>query len=263
MWDEPRNNHLFTAANLRAAQPLLEMLVTYDLVMALPEGIPTLEANGTGNHTRPDNVFCTSHLSEAINVCSVIHGLRPTGTDHYPILTEISIDPERINPPPKRNYRATNWEKFATHLTNQLDTIPAPTDNIASIVDLEQRLEAVSGTILNSVEACIPTSKPSLFTKRWWTPELDEKIKRVRNLTRTAYAKRQQHSHPIHEQVKNARNELATDIQKAKEDHWLEYLENIDGSNIWNVHKYLISEPSDQFISRIPSLRTNAALPPP
>ena len=57
MWDEPRNQHLFTAANLRDAQPLLDLLVTYDLIMALPEGIPTLEANGTGNHTRPDNVF--------------------------------------------------------------------------------------------------------------------------------------------------------------------------------------------------------------
>ena len=99
MWDEARNQHLFTAANLKAAQPLLELLVAHDLIMALPEDIPTLEANSTGNHTRPDNVFCTAHLIEAITTCSVRPDLRPANTDHYPIITELNLSPERTNPP--------------------------------------------------------------------------------------------------------------------------------------------------------------------
>ena len=118
MWDEPHNQHLFTAANLHDAQPLLDLLVTYDLIMALPEGIPTLEANGTGNHTRPDNVFCMSHLQDAIDICDVTPDLRPTGMDHYPIIMEISLCPECTNPVPKEKlprhklgkvHEAPNW----------------------------------------------------------------------------------------------------------------------------------------------------------
>jgi hypothetical protein len=36
LWDEPRNEHLFTAANLDAAQELLDMAAQYDMHMALP-----------------------------------------------------------------------------------------------------------------------------------------------------------------------------------------------------------------------------------
>ena len=62
LWDEERNVHLFTTANLDAAQPLLNLLATYGMKMALPKGIPTLEAMNTKNYTRPDNVFCSSAL---------------------------------------------------------------------------------------------------------------------------------------------------------------------------------------------------------
>ena len=34
-------------------------------------------------------------------------------------------------------------------------------------------------------------------------------------------------------------------------------------NNVWDVHKYLVNEPSDSFVSRIPNLRTNATNPPP
>ena len=64
-------------------------------------------------------------------------------------------------------------------------------------------------------------------------------------------------------ELKNACNTLSTNIKKAKEEHWLNYLENMEGTDIWNVHKYLVSEPSDSFISRIPSLYTNNVSPPP
>ena len=62
MWDHPDNHHLFTTTNMNSARPLLDIMATYNLKMALPPGIPTLRANVTGNLTRPDNVLCTSHL---------------------------------------------------------------------------------------------------------------------------------------------------------------------------------------------------------
>ena len=62
LWDEERNNHLFTEANLQKAQQLLDVTQDWELQMALPKDIPTLQAFGTGNYTRPDNVFCSMEL---------------------------------------------------------------------------------------------------------------------------------------------------------------------------------------------------------
>ena len=157
MWDEPRNQHLFMSSNLNAAQHLLDLLVTYDLTMLLPTGIPMLEANVSGNHTRPDNVF-GSHLADMIISCNVAPEIRPTETDHYPIVTTLLLDPARMHPPPKRNYRMTNWEKFTKHLENQLvqlETQPSETE-IPSAHTLENRLSGLTKAIENIIAKHVP-----------------------------------------------------------------------------------------------------------
>lgn len=46
-WDNPRNDHLFSNASLARAQVLINMVADYDLYMALPPSIPTLESTRT------------------------------------------------------------------------------------------------------------------------------------------------------------------------------------------------------------------------
>ena len=146
-----------------------------------------------------------------------------------------------------------NWEKFSKHLNEQLTTLP-PASEISAIPELEKQLEDLTNTILSSIDAHVPACKPSPYAKRWWTPELDEQNASIKRLASSAYAKRQQRAHPIHAQLKEARNRLATNIQLAKEEHWIEYLENIESNNLWDIHKYLVNEPSDSFVSHIPNL---------
>lgn len=57
MRDEEMNTHLFTKAVLDAAQPLLDMIIGYDMQMALPKDLPMLEACMTKNFTRVNNIF--------------------------------------------------------------------------------------------------------------------------------------------------------------------------------------------------------------
>ena len=42
MWDEERNHHLFTASALLATNELISYVAEFNLVMALPQGLPTL-----------------------------------------------------------------------------------------------------------------------------------------------------------------------------------------------------------------------------
>lgn len=69
LWDEDRNTHLFTAANLDAAH-LLDLLAMHDMKMALPKDIPSLEAMNIKNYTRPDNVLYLSELLDAFIKCT-------------------------------------------------------------------------------------------------------------------------------------------------------------------------------------------------
>ena len=60
-WESKENKHLTSAEH--AVGPLLELTARFDLRMALPPFIPTLQAFSTGNWTQPDNVWRTSHTT--------------------------------------------------------------------------------------------------------------------------------------------------------------------------------------------------------
>jgi hypothetical protein len=87
LWDEDRNGHLFTAANLDLAQPLLDLTSKHGLIMALPKDLPTLQSMVSKNYTRPDNVFVSGTLAESLTSCTTIPEARPPCTDHLPIRT--------------------------------------------------------------------------------------------------------------------------------------------------------------------------------
>lgn len=91
IWDDAGNSHLFTRANLDKAQTLLNLMASYDMTMALPPTIPTLEAKATKNYTRADNVFVTTELEEAVQFCSTLPDQCLVCTDHLPILTVLDL----------------------------------------------------------------------------------------------------------------------------------------------------------------------------
>lgn len=84
LWDDPGNHHLFTAANMTAAQPLLDILATHGLCMAPPAYKPTLQANALKNLTRLDNVFCSDLILEAITQCGIHEELTPVKNGPFP-----------------------------------------------------------------------------------------------------------------------------------------------------------------------------------
>jgi len=90
MWDEERNQHLFTNTALSMAEPLITMINKHDWSMALPKDIPTLEAFNSKNLTRPDNVFCSTEYADRVIVCETQPDKRPPYTDHFPI--RLTID---------------------------------------------------------------------------------------------------------------------------------------------------------------------------
>src|ERR1700730_1211038 len=69
MWEDEGNLHLFTMQALDLAQPLLELIAARDLEMVLPKGTPTLQLSMTKTWSRPDNVFISGTLVDAVVHC--------------------------------------------------------------------------------------------------------------------------------------------------------------------------------------------------
>ena len=253
-WDEERNAHLFTAANLTAAEQLLEQVAQADMEMVLEPGVPTLEALRTGNHTRPDNVFCSRLLAENLVYCAVRPDLRPPNTDHYPILTTLQLRLPRRTRKTWRNYHQVEWADFRQTLRARMPETP---EHLNTIAEMEEHLNKVYQAIEQTAEAHVPDAKVVPHTKRWWSKELTQQRKVVGKLGLQAYRNRCDPVHPVHEQFRRARNDYRMEIKTRKKAHWNSWLEDLDTNTIWDVTRYMDYTPSDAGCSATPPLREN------
>ncbi|OJA18739.1 hypothetical protein AZE42_12536 [Rhizopogon vesiculosus] len=60
--------------------------------------------------------------------------------------------------------------------------------------------------------------------------------------------------HPCHEELKAIKNRYVDEISSMKKQHWIEWLEDIEGKDLWTANRYISSEPGDGGKARIPTL---------
>jgi hypothetical protein len=65
--------------------------------------------------------------------------------------------------------------------------------------------------------------------------------------------------HASHNELKAARTQYADEIASTKKQHWIDWLEDLEGNDIWTANRYATSEPSDGSKSRIPTLTSKQA----
>ena len=221
--------------------------------MALPPGIPTFRSDSTGNHTRPDNVFVSPDLLELIVRCDTIPEDKPGGTDHYPIILTLDILIMVTVPPPRPNFRAVDWPEFRKELEEHIKDIPVDTP-VLDVLTFRTRLTALYTALKRTIEAKVPTSRPSAFVKRWWTKELDVMKGKKARLGRKSYNTRAEPLHPNHKDYKRHRNKYTNALFRTKSDHWLEFLADLDERTMWPASHIASSTPSDGSKTRVPDL---------
>jgi len=184
MWEDAKNSRLFTAAALDKAQELIELLADYDMVMSLPQSIPTIR-NSRGNLTRPDNVFISNMVSDWVIKCNTMPEDQPPTADHFPIIITLDMPVMRNTTTPALNYRATDWGEFWNVLTRELACMPK-VNYISTKEELDKVLDNLEMAILNTVKEVVPRKKPSPYAKRWWTKELSQSRQEMRKKVRLA-----------------------------------------------------------------------------
>ncbi|KAJ7747559.1 hypothetical protein B0H16DRAFT_1236997, partial [Mycena metata] len=173
--------------------------------MALPKDVATLCAKGTGNLTRPDNVFVSAELLDRFISCDAYPHLTPGTTDHFPIISEIDVVVQRTETVDRWNWRAANWEEMEKMLAAELEAVEV-VEGYAGVVEVEMALEELDGIIWRCVKEHVPIAKVSPHSKRWWTTELSAFRKEREKLARKSFRQRNLQDSPIHEQYRVARN---------------------------------------------------------
>ncbi|PSR73747.1 hypothetical protein PHLCEN_2v10417 [Hermanssonia centrifuga] len=255
-WERAENTHLLSRSYLDAAEPLVTALATFDLIQVLPPEIPTLQANATGNLTRPDNVFASPGLAERLISCDAHPALRPPNTDHFPIHSNFDVSLTAAQEMPGWNWRKVEEAEFYLALDEAVESRHIRKHRIKTREEFDQVLEQLTDALVEAREKTVPKRKPSPFAKRWWTADLAKTRFRVKRLARDSYRKRKEPHNPIHAEYKKARNEYGERIRKAKKEHWEAFLEDVDGESIWNFSSYAASEHTDGGRTRIPQLRS-------
>ena len=250
IWESKANAHLTTSEPM--IRPLLDLIDCYDLRMALPPNIPTLQALSTGNWTRPDNVWCTNHTTDLFTNCNTNPGLRGPNTDHLPILSKLDLPLNRSVAKPSRNFRSTDWKEFNTHLKGVLST--STPSRIRTENQFRTSLNTLTAALKSTIETKVPLNPPVPFTKRWWTPELGKLRKEKNRLANTSHKWRGLPEHPSHELHRDATRRYTKLIETTKKEHWEEWLTNAAERDIWTASKYATDPPSDGGKSRIPTL---------
>jgi hypothetical protein len=123
--------------------------------------------------TRPDNVFASLALQEAIIKCNTCPEDQPARTDHFPIDTVLAIQTQRAAEIPRCNFRDVEWEKFRERLEEKIDK-EVPSTPIQTAADLIDRTGCLTKSITDTIEERIPLARPSPYTKQWWTREIAE-----------------------------------------------------------------------------------------
>lgn len=256
LWDNPRDDQLFTAEANRKAERLITLAANWEMQMALPAGVPTLEHTTSKNWTRPDNIWVDEALKAHIIKCNVLEKERPVFTDHLPFMLELDTSPDRAEETIRWDWRGVDWDEFKKYVEDGMKELPDR--EIKEIPDFERELAELNDLLTKARDIYAPKVKASSYIRCWWSNELGKEQKRVAKLAQKAYAegKRGCISHDIHEEHRKACNEYSQMIKLAKREHFFDWLERADPSTIWDIHKMIAAPASDGGKARVPTLKT-------
>lgn len=255
LWEDDANYRLCSAANIRTASPIIDLISNLNLVQILPKGLYTLELKSNRQiRTRPDNTFCTSHTEPHLTKCTVEYNDRGPGADHFLIITHFDIPLNVTSPKISRNFRATDWEEFQAELERQLQIHQIPAQ-ISSTTMLNNAVSSLTTASQATIQQTVPLNRPVPGSKRWWTKDLTKQRKMLHKLQRDSHRFRYIEDHPVHEACRRTRNDYNNLIDREKKSHWNEWLENVIVKDIWAAGKYIDQPYGDGGRSRIPTLK--------
>ncbi|KIJ43134.1 hypothetical protein M422DRAFT_89068, partial [Sphaerobolus stellatus SS14] len=254
LWTAPEDSDRCHRSN---SDLMLQLLASYGMSLSLPPATPTYQSDAHGTWSTIDLVFTDANLGDRIISCTTSHTDRIPSADHLPIHTILNTEIVLAHREPRRNFRKVDWEKFQTTLCSVLEVeIPdAPNAKPDSPAALDEFVLKLTSSIQHTIQKHVPQSRPTEYTKRWWTPELSTLRKKYSSLSRLEFqARNTSLQQQFLEHRNRARNEYNAAVKKAKQGHWKDWLENISERDVWTAGKFAKNPLTDGGRTLIPTL---------
>jgi hypothetical protein len=155
------------------ADQLIDSVQLASLQLLLPKASVTWEARG--GHSTIDLVFGTGLVERRLLECQVREDL-DQGSDHYPIVTRIALEPQFAAPERRRSWKKADINGIqagAQHL-RRLCTGALP-------ADINQYTDYLVKFIQDLAGHTVPWAKPSTRATPWWTPEIESLVRQERH----------------------------------------------------------------------------------
>jgi exonuclease III len=195
-----------------------------------PQGTVTWERNEQKSII--DLIMASEKLSEDMIKCKIWD--TEYGSDHRAIHTAIFMD-QILEQPQQERYllQKADWKAVRETIKQTLASSPFPT------VDIEEMQQYIQQATEDAIRQHCPKAKPSVYRKRWWTPDLTA-LRRNYTWTRNlARSRRRQRNRDVNLEAATttARHDFHHAIKKQKKQHRAEFLD--DAKNIWKATRYL------------------------
>ena len=103
-----------------------------------------------------------------------------------PVLSHLEIVPGQTDFKVKPNYKLTDWDEFWETLETGLTVLPEP-EELTMIMQFYAMLKQLDLVIKAVIVKHVPMSKPSPYSKCWWSKELAALKKVKEKLVRRSY----------------------------------------------------------------------------
>ncbi|KAG8951833.1 hypothetical protein FRC04_005525 [Tulasnella sp. 424] len=231
LWDLPER----TANSEPESETLLDIMQMWGATLQSQPGIETFH-NSSGHTSVIDLVFTSAAARERYIRCQTSDERDyDLGSDHIPILHTIDLSAELPTAGAKVRYNwdEADWPEMRATLTHALrDRWAQPQQDQVSI---DRAVEVLTETIQGVIEAHVPKTRPSKYSKPWWNRKLND-LKTERNRTRRIWKRTKlPEDKAAYEEVLK---EWRAITQELKRGDWRRFLAEVDDDTVFLAARF-------------------------
>ena len=238
-------DHVAQSRRQGEGQAIIELMADLGIHSLLPRG--TITYGDALRQSTIDLMMVSDGLSDDVVRCEVY--AEEHGSDHRAIQTSFNLLRPEMELRPRLLLRHAPWDRIRQAVSRRL--VGWQHD----IVDLDEYTDDFLNVVVEAVNTFTPRTRPSRYTKRWWTADLTQLRRNYTYWRNQARSHRRQgvRDDALEARATEIRREYHRSLRVQKKNHWDAFLE--DGQNIWQAARYLQPDSTAAF-AKIPRLKT-------
>jgi ribonuclease HI len=221
------------------ASDLIDFFQAHSLQSCLPRGTATYWAfNNPGQNSTIDQT--ATDRPDLLIKCHLYH--ENYGSDHRATYSEWNLQPQtKPTTKGRKAYERADWTKIGEEIIRLM----GPWRDIKTRPSLDRIVEKLTSATAQAVDRFTPDTRPTPYSKRWFTPELKVQQVEVNRLRRKWQAKcaelGREHDQTMaaFQAMQQKRRAWTRTIEKVKAAHWKQFLDEAGEGKLWKAATYM------------------------